>query len=115
MGRLGRRVEALEGVMAVPEDERQRWALREFLSRLTHEELGWFAEVGDQAAHLVACPRYEPQGCDCMCPERERRGLEANPELEAERQRRWTALYERREEILAREPVRPGSYKGGVW
>lgn len=101
--------------MAVPEDDRAQWALRAFLSRLTHEELGWYAEVGREAANLVPCPRHEPHRCDCMCPERERRGLEASRELEEERRRRWTVLYERREEILAREPVRTGSYQGGVW
>lgn len=108
MGRLGRRVEALEYRIGVPEDERQRIALRELLSRLTGEELERLAEPGEEAAALVPCPRHEPRECSCGCPERERRGLEANPKLEEERRRRWAALHERREEILAREPARTG-------
>lgn len=107
MGSLGRRLRSLEGRMTVPEEERQLWALREFLSRLTHEELEGLTEPGYQAAALVPCPRFEPRECGCACPERTHRGLEANLELEEEHRRRWTALYERREEILAREPQGP--------
>lgn len=104
MASIEKRLESLEERIKIPEEEIQRAALREFLSRLTHEELGGLTEPGYQAAALVPCPRFEPRKCDCACPDRTHRGLEANPELEEEHWRRWTALYERREEILAREP-----------
>lgn len=105
MGRIGRRLEALEGQFVSPEDEQGRWAEREFSKRLTFEELTWLLEPSEEAATHVPCPRFEPARCDCLCPARTQRGYEAHPELEEERARRWRSLYERREEILAREPV----------
>lgn len=103
-GSIDRRLEALEEQLSVPEDEQRRWAEREFLKRLTSEELSWLLEPGYEAVNRVPCPRFEPRRCDCQCPARTQRGYEAHPELEEERARRWRSLYERREEILAREP-----------
>lgn len=113
MGRLNRRVDALEGLMLVPGEELQQFAAREFLSRLTDEELGWLAEPGEGAVALVECSDHPGQAC--ACPERERKALEADPETFAEMERRWAALCARHSEILAREPVSTGSYRGGVW
>lgn len=104
MGIIGRRLGRLEEKLGTPEDERKAWAHREFLKRLTSEELSWLLEPGYEAASRVPCPRFEPVRCDCLCIPRAERGYEAHPELEEERARRWKHLYDRREEIFAREP-----------
>lgn len=99
--------------MTIPDGELQGLARAELLSRLTDEELWWLAEPLEQAAALVECPDH-PQH-DCACPERGLRASEASPGLYDEAGRRWRALCERWEEILAREPKSAGSYRGGVW
>ena len=101
---IGRRLGLLEGQITAAEDEQRRAAYREFIERLTFEELEWLSEPGDEAESLVPCPHVELVKCGCRGPERARRGFEAYPELLAERVRRLRILNKRREEILAREP-----------
>ncbi len=105
MGTIDRRLARLEDQIKAPEGELQRWAQREFLKRLTWEELRWLGEPTEQAQSLVPCPRFEPRECGCQCLARVDRGYEEHPELHDEKLRRWRSLYERREEILAREPA----------
>ncbi len=105
MGIINRRLERLEEEFAIPpEDEREWQAVREFVRRLTDEELDWLSEPSEEAQDLVPCPHVESITCDCRGDGREIRGFEASPELRREAERRWQALCERQSEIMAREP-----------
>jgi len=100
---IDRRLGRLEGRIKVPEDELRERAYREFLRRLTDEESEWLGEPSREAEMRVECPLHNP-GCNCTNEQRRQRAREEHPELHEEYTRRWESLYERREEILAREP-----------
>ena len=108
MGRLEERIRKLEAravAAGLTEEALERRECEEFVSRLTTEELRWLVEPEHRAAYLVPCPHtHERPSCGCLGYDRARRGLEANPELQQECDRRLLTLYERREEILQREP-----------
>lgn len=101
MGSLDRRLKVLEA-RSIPEDELQASARRELLRRLTDDELSELSEPSDQAAALVSCPRFESRRCDCQCAAKVERGFAEHPELREEEDRRWQALLDLGEEILAR-------------
>src|SRR3954468_8011737 len=100
---LRRRLNALEGQITVPEDELRLQAEREFRKRLTYEESEWLYAPISEAEMLVTCPIHGGK-CACTNEPRRRRAFEEHPDLCEEFGRRWLVLYERREEILAREP-----------
>jgi hypothetical protein len=105
MGRIGRRVAALEERIGASEDGARREAHREFFRR-TREELDWLLEPADEAQSRVPCPHVEMLRCGCRSDERRRRGFEAHPELREEYLRRRMSLFGRAEEIMRREPAR---------
>jgi hypothetical protein len=104
MGGLTRRLAALEERLAVPEAEARREAYRQFLRRLTREELEWLLEPDNEAQSRVPCPHVEMLQCACRSDERRGRGFEAHPGLREEYLRRRELLFGRAEEIVRREP-----------
>lgn len=103
MGSLERRLRSLE-TQNIPEGERYRRAERELLRRLSSEELESITAPAERAVALVPCPRFEPRQCDCQCAAKRIRGLEEHPELAEEELKAMQDLYDRREEIYARDP-----------
>lgn len=103
MGRIERRLEALEGQIKVSDEELRQRAYREFLRRLTREELDWLGAPSRGAEMLVDCPIHG-LGCGCMNEQRRQRAREEHPELYEEFERRNASLLERAEEIMQREP-----------
>lgn len=103
MGRIERRLEALEEQIKVSEGELRNRAYREFLRRLTFEESEWLGKPIEEAEMLVDCPIHGGR-CDCRNEQRRQRSHEEYPELHEEYLRRRASLLERAEEIMARDP-----------
>ncbi len=103
MGRIERRLEALEGQAKASEGELRERAYREFLRRLTFEESEWLGEPIEEAEMLVECPIHGGR-CECRNEQRRERAREEYPHLYEEYLRRRASLLERAEEIMARDP-----------